>query len=75
MKYDDISLMISDEVIIFDNIKKSLFIVVNGQEDEKSACLSRIDEIHDKLLEPSKEERKKLRIKLIFHLQFQKKNT
>ena len=58
LKYDDISLMISDEVIIFDNIKKSLFIVVNGQEDEKSACLSRIDEIHDKLLEPSKEERK-----------------
>ena len=66
LKYDDISLMISDEVIIFDNIKKSLFIVVNGQEDEKSACLSRIDEIHNKLLEPSKDENKKNKNKINF---------
>ena len=66
LKYDDISLMISDEVIIFDNIKKSLFIVVNGQEDEKSACLSRIDEIHNKLLEPSKDENKKTKNKINF---------
>ena len=73
LKYDDISLMISDEVIIFDNIKKSLFIVVNGQEDEKSACLSRIDEIHDKLLEPSKEERKKTKNKINFSSSVSKK--
>ena len=66
LKYDDISLMISDEVIIFDNIKKSLFIVVNGQEDEKSACLSRIDEIHNKLLEPSKDVSKKIKNKINF---------
>ncbi len=66
LKYDDISLMISDEVIIFDNIKKSLFIVVNGQEDEKSACLSRIDEIHNKLLEPSKDVNKKIKNKINF---------
>ena len=66
LKYDDISLMISDEVIIFDNIKKSLFIVVNGQEDEKSACLSRIDEIHHKLLEPSKDENNKTKNKINF---------
>ena len=66
LKYDDISLMISDEVIIFDNIKKSLFIVVNGQEDEKSACLSRIDEIHNKLLEPRKDENKKNKNKINF---------
>ena len=66
LKYDDISLMISDEVIIFDNIKKSLFIVVNGQEDEKSACLSRIDEIHNKLLEPSKDVNKKTKNKINF---------
>ena len=65
--------MISDEVIIFDNIKKSLFIVVNGQEDEKSACLSRIDEIHDKLLEPSKEERKKTKNKINFSSSVSKK--
>ena len=58
--------MISDEVIIFDNIKKSLFIVVNGQEDEKSACLSRIDEIHNKLLEPSKDVNKKTKNKINF---------
>ena len=74
LKYDDISLMISDEVIIFDNIKKSLFIVVNGQEDEKSACLSRIDEIHDKLLEPSKEERKKTKNKINFSSSVSKKD-
>ena len=73
LKYDDISLMISDEVIIFDNIKKSLFIVVNGQEDEKSACLSRIDEIHDKLLEPSIEERKKTKNKINFSSSVSKK--
>ena len=73
LKYDDISLMISDEVIIFDNIKKSLFIVVNGQEDEKSACLSRIDEIHDKLLEPSKEVRKKTKNKINFSSSVSKK--
>ncbi len=66
LKYDDISLMISDEVIIFDNIKKSLFIVVNGQEDEKSACLSRIDEIHNKLLEPSKDVNKNTKNKINF---------
>ena len=66
LKYDDISLMISDEVIIFDNIKKSLFIVVNGQEDEKSTCLSRIDEIHNKLLEPSKDANKKTKNKINF---------
>ena len=74
LKYDDISLMISDEVIIFDNIKKSLFIVVNGQEDEKSACLSRIDEIHDKLLEPSKEVRKKIKNKINFSSSVSKKD-
>ncbi len=67
LKYDEISLMISDEVIIFDNLKKSLFIVVNGQEDEEAACLSRIEEIHNKLLEPSgKNENKKTKNKIKF---------
>ena len=67
LKYDEISLMISDEVIIFDNLKKSLFIVVNGQEDEEAACLSRIEEIHNKLLEPpGKNENKKTKNKIKF---------
>ena len=43
LKYDDISLMISDEVIIFDNIKKSLFIVVNVQEDENKKTKNKIN--------------------------------
>ena len=58
--------MISDEVIIFDNIKKSLFIVVNGLEQEETACLSRIDEIHNKLLEPYKDEDQNLKNKITF---------
>jgi anthranilate synthase component 1 len=66
LKYDEISLMISDEVIIFDNIKKSLFIVVNGLEQEETACLSRIDEIHNKLLEPYKDEDQNPKNKIIF---------
>lgn len=66
LKYDEISLMISDEVIIFDNIKKSLFIVVNGLEQEETACLSRIDEIHNKLLEPYKDEDQNPKNKITF---------
>ena len=58
--------MISDEVIIFDNIKKSLFIVVHGLQQEETACLSRIDEIHNKLLEPYKDEDQKPKNKIIF---------
>ena len=74
LKYDEISLMISDEVIIFDNLKKSLFIIVNGQEDEEAACLSRIEEIHSKLLEPnSKNENKKTKNKIKFSSSVSKK--
>lgn len=54
LPYDDISLMISDEVIIFDNQKKSLFIVVHGSRDEEALCYERIEEIHKIILEPGK---------------------
>ena len=52
LNYPDISLMISDEVIIYDNLKKSLFIVVHGSEDSRNECHERIEHIHKKILEP-----------------------
>ena len=58
LNYEDISLMISDEVIIFDNQKKSLFIVVNGSKDKEAECIKRIEEIHKKLLEPIKDKKR-----------------
>ena len=52
LPYPDISLMVSDEVVIYDNLKKSLFIVVHGTEDTKKECHERIELIHKKILEP-----------------------
>ena len=52
LNYPDISLMISDEVIIYDNLKKSLFIIVNGTSINEMHCLERIEQIHQKILEP-----------------------
>jgi anthranilate synthase component 1 len=52
LPYPDISLMVSDEVVIYDNLKKSLFIVVHGNEDTKEECHERIELIHEKILEP-----------------------
>ena len=40
LKYDDISLMISDEVIIFDNIKKSYSLLLMGKKTKNQlVCL------------------------------------
>ena len=52
LPYPDISLMVSDEVVIYDNLKKSLLIVVHGNEDTKKECHERIELIHKKILEP-----------------------
>ncbi len=52
LPYPDISLMVSDEVVIYDNLKKSLFIVVHGNEDTEKECHERIELIHKKILEP-----------------------
>jgi len=52
LPYPDISLMVSDEVVIYDNLKKSLFIVVHGTEETKKECHERIELIHKKILEP-----------------------
>ena len=52
LPYPDISLMVSNEVVIYDNLKKSLFIVVHGNEDTKKECHERIELIHKKILEP-----------------------
>ena len=52
LNYPDISLMISDEVIIYDNLKKTLFIIVNGSSENEADCLKRIEQIHQKILEP-----------------------
>ena len=52
LPYPDISLMVSDEVVIYDNLKKSLFIVVHGNEDTEKECHERIELIHKKISEP-----------------------
>ena len=52
LPYPDMSLMVSDEVVIYDNLKKSLFIVVHGNEDTEKECHERIELIHKKILEP-----------------------
>ena len=52
LPYPDISLMVSDEVVIYDNLKKSLFIVVHGNEDTEKECHERIELIHKKITEP-----------------------
>ena len=61
LPYPDISLMVSDEVVIYDNLKKSLFIVVHGNEDTEEECHERIELIHKKILEhlPSQKASKK----------------
>ena len=52
LPHPDISLMVSDEVVIYDNLKKSLFIVVHGNEETKKECQERFELIHQKILEP-----------------------
>ena len=46
LPYPDISLMVSDEVVIYDNLKKSLFIVVHGNEDTKKECHETVSYTH-----------------------------
>ena len=61
LNYKEISLMISDEVIVYDNYEKRLFVIVNDYEENKDQALSRIEEILDTVRTPfeEKEEPKK----------------
>ena len=45
LNYKEISLMISDEVIVYDNYEKRLFVIVNDYEENQDQALSRIEEI------------------------------
>ena len=40
LNYPDISLMISDEVIVYDNLKKSIFIIVHGSSQDENLCMN-----------------------------------
>ena len=47
LNYEEISLMISNEVIVYDNYEKRLFVIVNDYEENQDQALSRIEEILD----------------------------
>ena len=65
--YDDISLMISNEIIVYDNYEKRLFIIVNDYENNEKNAYIRIEEILEKIKSPSTEklQPKKNNIKFI----------
>jgi anthranilate synthase component 1 len=67
LDYDEISLMISNEIIVYDNYEKSLFIIVNDYENNEQNALNRIEEILEKIQSPyiEKEQPKKNNIKFV----------
>ena len=67
LDYDEISLMISNEIIVYDNYEKSLFIIVNDYENNEQNALNRIEEILEKIQSPyvKKEQPKKNNIKFV----------
>ncbi len=67
LDYDEISLMISDEIIVYDNYDKRLFIIVNDYEKNEKNAYIRIEEILKKIQSPytEKEQPKKNNIKFI----------
>ena len=48
----DILLMLSDEVVVFDNLKGKLYIIVHAQKDQYEQALSRLNFLERKLREP-----------------------
>ena len=52
LNYAEISLMISDELIVYDNYEKNLFIIVNDFEKNEKLANSRIDEILQQINTP-----------------------
>ncbi len=67
LDYDEISLMISDEIIVYDNYDKRLFIIVNDYEKNEKNAYIRIEEILKKIQSPytEKEQPKKNIIKFV----------
>ena len=67
LDYDEISLMISDEIIVYDNYDKRLFIIVNDYETNEKNAYIRIEEILKKIQSPytEKEQPKKNNIKFV----------
>ena len=67
LDYDEISLMISDEIIVYDNYDKRLFIIVNDNEKNEKNAYIRIEEILKKIQSPytEKEQPKKNNIKFV----------
>ncbi len=67
LDYDEISLMISDEIIVYDNYDKRLFIIVNDFEKNEKNAYIRIEEILKKIQSPytEKEQPKKNNIKFV----------
>lgn len=67
LDYDEISLMISDEIIVYDNYDKRLFIIVNDYEKNEENANIRIEEILKKIQSPytEKEQPKKNNIKFV----------
>ena len=67
LDYDEISLMISDEIIVYDNYDKRLFIIVNDYEKNEKNAYMRIEEILKKIQSPytEKEQPKKNNIKFV----------
>ena len=67
LDYDEISLMISDEIIVYDNYDKRLFIIVNDYEKNEKNAYIRIEEILKKIQSPytEKEQPKKNNIQFV----------
>ncbi|URQ73376.1 anthranilate synthase component I [SAR86 cluster bacterium] len=74
LNYAEISLMISDELIVYDNYEKNLFIIVNDFEKNEKLANSRIDEILQQINTPLEDQENSKKNKIEFSSSVSKKD-
>ena len=74
LNYAEISLMISDELIVYDNYEKNLFIIVNDSEKNEKLANSRIEEILQQINTPFEDQDNSKKNKIEFSSSVSKKD-
>jgi len=74
LNYAEISLMISDELIVYDNYEKNLFIIVNDSEKNEKLANSRIEEILQQINTPLEDQDDSKKNKIEFSSSVSKKD-
>ena len=74
LNYAEISLMISDELIVYDNYEKNLFIIVNDSEKNEKLANLRIDEILQQINTPLEDQDNSKKNKIEFSSSVSKKD-